>query len=32
MKSDVPEKVCALAVDTAYRLVMEVLEERASLP
>ena len=32
MKSDVPERVCAPAVDTAYRLVMEVLEERAPLP
>ena len=31
MKSEVPEKVCAPAVATAYRLVMEVLEENASL-
>lgn len=29
MKSDIPEKVCAPAVNTAYRLAMAVLAENA---
>ena len=27
LSSDVPEKVCAPAVDTAYKLVMQILKE-----
>ena len=29
LKSDVPEQVCAPAVDTAYKLVMEILEKNS---